>query len=196
MLGAVSFVRLARLIKTPAGLHDATHDRDRQSDGDARRRGHDQNPIRFPELFANGLHLRSAEKHKPPQGPVTDLAGVQAGLPRAGSVICRGHSRDGHILSKDKLVRQENSAPRQSETRVEKIMKFVKVDSSLIDSIAYDRAKRVLFVSMALYQYEGVRPGVYLELVTAESHGEVFHRRIRSDARIKFRRLLPTDAAG
>ncbi|MEU8921207.1 KTSC domain-containing protein [Kitasatospora sp. NPDC048545] len=56
------------------------------------------------------------------------------------------------------------------------------VDSSVLRSVGYDRAARLLELEFAggrLYVYADVPARVHRELLAAESHGRYFVRRIR-----------------
>ena len=60
------------------------------------------------------------------------------------------------------------------------------VDSSVIRSIGYDEGRRVLEVEFRtgrLYQYLGVPPAVYRDLLRAESIGEFFNHQVRREYR-------------
>jgi hypothetical protein len=56
------------------------------------------------------------------------------------------------------------------------------VESSTLTTVAYDRAGQVLqleFRSRAVYRYFNVPPGVYQDLMAANSKGAYFNRNIR-----------------
>ncbi len=62
-------------------------------------------------------------------------------------------------------------------------MRRVQLVSSMIASAGYDALARVLeieFLSGAVYQYADVSADLYEALLTAPSHGRLFHTRIRS----------------
>jgi hypothetical protein len=64
------------------------------------------------------------------------------------------------------------------------------VESSTLGTIAYDRADQLLwleFRSHAVYCYFGVPPGVYQDLMAAQSKGSYFNRSIRG--RFPYQRL-------
>ncbi|MFJ3787691.1 KTSC domain-containing protein [Kitasatospora sp. NPDC090091] len=64
------------------------------------------------------------------------------------------------------------------------------VDSSVLRSVGYDAARRVLeleFTGGRLYVYRAVPGRVHRELMAAESHGRYFVREIRG--RYPYRRL-------
>jgi len=57
------------------------------------------------------------------------------------------------------------------------------VESSNLKSVGYDSERRVLeveFVGGAVYQYDGVPPTVYAQLMSAASHGSYFSANIRN----------------
>ena len=59
----------------------------------------------------------------------------------------------------------------------------VQVNSSLLDSVAYDIDSSLLelvFCDGAIYQYAAVPEAIYQELVAADSKGSYFNRQIRS----------------
>lgn len=61
-------------------------------------------------------------------------------------------------------------------------MKRDKVDSSVLESIGYDREKSVLeveFVDGAIYQYTGVPRREYIGLIDSGSRGKYFLRYIK-----------------
>lgn len=61
-------------------------------------------------------------------------------------------------------------------------MKRQPVQSSMIRSIGYDEATATLeieFRSGEVYQYYGVEPEIYREMMKAPSHGRYFLARIR-----------------
>lgn len=61
-------------------------------------------------------------------------------------------------------------------------MTRVRLTSSVMTSVGYDPLTRVLeieFATRAVYQYFGVPPDVYLDLLDAPSQGRLFHDRIR-----------------
>ena len=56
------------------------------------------------------------------------------------------------------------------------------VTSSVIASVGYDEANRILeveFRSGSIYQYLSVPPDRYVGLMAAESHGEYFNEHIK-----------------
>ena len=60
-------------------------------------------------------------------------------------------------------------------------MRMIPVSSSNLSSVGYENG--VLWVSFKrgeLYEYTGVPEYVYRELMEADSHGEYFHRNIRT----------------
>jgi hypothetical protein len=64
------------------------------------------------------------------------------------------------------------------------------VESSTLTTVAYDRAGQVLqleFRSRAVYRYFDVPPGVYHDLMAADSKGAYFNRNIRG--RFPYHRL-------
>ena len=61
-------------------------------------------------------------------------------------------------------------------------VKRVPVESSMIASVGYDEAKRILeieFNSGRIYRYANVPPEVYRGLMEAESHGRYFLAHIK-----------------
>ncbi|MGH8648570.1 MAG: KTSC domain-containing protein [Burkholderiales bacterium] len=62
-------------------------------------------------------------------------------------------------------------------------MNTVAVDSSALAQVAYDKQHAILRVEFpdgAIYQYLGVPPGIYQDLLRADSKGAYFNHYIRS----------------
>ncbi len=65
-------------------------------------------------------------------------------------------------------------------------LRWLDVDSSAVERIAYDGATESLYVQLRnaadrYYAYRGVANDVFLALVTAPSHGSYFARYIRNE---------------
>lgn len=61
-------------------------------------------------------------------------------------------------------------------------MKRKPVESSMIQSVGYDKSKQVLeleFTSRHMYQYFDVPAALYKELMEASSHGSYFNANIK-----------------
>jgi hypothetical protein len=72
------------------------------------------------------------------------------------------------------------TAPKETEKPRE--LQRVPVTSSNLQSVGYDEESRILTIEFrngSVYEYEGVPPDVYSELMSAKSHGKYFHRQIR-----------------
>ena len=60
---------------------------------------------------------------------------------------------------------------------------FVDLNSSALARVAYDESRQDLLIEFhdgSVYVYRGVTAIVYRELLTAESHGRYFNRKIRN----------------
>lgn len=70
-------------------------------------------------------------------------------------------------------------------------MKRVAVDSSGIQTVGYDPAKKILeveFINDHVYRYSGIPEMLYLRLMNASSKGAFFNKKIR-DAGFPFEQI-------
>ncbi len=62
-------------------------------------------------------------------------------------------------------------------------VQYVEVDSTLIEAVQYDGDTQTLSIRFidppATYEYAGVPPSVYAELLAADSKGRFFHEALR-----------------
>lgn len=122
----------------------------------------------------------------------------------AEAVVARtGHQPAGEDRSR--LVSAYTQGPRVQMllAHLRRLMQTVagkqtrmEVDSSALRAVAYDRKHRLLtvwFCHGGVYEYGGVTPKTYRELLQADSIGRFFVRRIRD--RYPYRRLEAPEAA-
>ncbi len=71
-------------------------------------------------------------------------------------------------------------------------IKMLEVKSSNISLIGYAPKKKILritFTSGASYDYENVPPKIFVGLITAESHGEYFYKRIKGNPSFPYHKI-------
>ena len=97
-------------------------------------------------------------------------------------------------LFKQKILKyqEENSIkdPIFKEFLFPEVEEHLKVDSTAISNLAYDKSSSTLFVefhSKSIYMYNDVNPYIFNDLINAPSIGLFFQKEIRGD--FKYKRL-------